>query len=316
MSLLPADLYELGQDLRRAAARRNRRHTRRVAAAGAVVLATATAGVAFAATTLLGGPAPRAVQADLTTAVRFALANHPALDFQTARVVATSNSATLYSLVAANGDYCAELIGSSHGAIYGFTCSHQLRASNGQLLADAYAPGVSYFDEPDGSSPPVVQFGRLPADTVSARAVFDNGAVEWIRTGLGRFFVYEPSARYQQLARRMPMTLEFRDRHNAIWSYYIEPPQPLRIEGRRISGRVLIDHAARVELDVASRAGANPARIFVPLHADGTFSWTRPPASVVYRVTVRNAENDPVSADTSVVSLSTVRGQFAALRRG
>lgn len=143
MSLLPADLYALGHDLRRAAARRNQRHTRRVAAAAVVVLATATAGVAIAATTLLGKPAPRAVQADLATAVRFALAKDPALDFDTARVVATSRSATLYSLDASNGDYCAELIGTSHGAIYGFTCSKQLRATNGQLLADAYAPGVS-----------------------------------------------------------------------------------------------------------------------------------------------------------------------------
>lgn len=316
MSLLPADLYAVGQDLRGAAARRSRRHTRRVAAGVAVVVATATAGVAIAATTLLGKPAPRAVQADLATAVRFALANHPALDFHTARVVATSKSATLYSLVAADGDYCAELIGASHGAIYGFTCSHQLRATNGQLLADAYAPGVSYFDGPGGASPPVVQFGRLPTGTVSARAVYGNGAAEEIRTGLEGFFVYEPSPKFQRLARRMPMTLEFRDGQNAIWSYYIEPPQPLRIDGPRIGGRVLIDHAARVELDVASRGGANPTRISVPIHADGTFSWTRPPASVVYRVTVRNAEGDPVSADTSVVTLSAIRGQFAALRRG
>lgn len=316
MSLLPADLYALGQDLRQAAARRNRRRTRRLAAGAAALLAAATAGVALAATTLLGGPAPRAVQADLTTAVRFALANHPALDFHTARVVATSKSATLYSLVARNGDYCAELIGAAHGAIYGFTCSHQLRASNGQLLADAYAPGVSYFDDPDGDSPPVVQFGRLPEGTRSARAVYDNGEAEQIHTGLERFFVYEPSPGYQELARRMPMTLEFRDGHNAIWSYYIEPPQPLRIEGRRISGHVLIDHAARVELDVGSPAGANPNRVLVPIHADGTFSWTRPPTSVVYRVTVRDAQNGPVSADMGVVTLSTIRGQFAALRRG
>lgn len=313
MNLLPADLYALGQDLRRAAVRRRRRHTHRVVAAAATVVVTATAGVAVAASTLLGGPAPRAVQADLATAVRFALVNHPTLDVRTARVVAASRSATLYSLVATNGDYCAELIGTSHGAIYGFTCSKQLRATNGQLLADAYAPGVSYFDGPDGTSPPVVQFGRLPAHTLSARAVYDNGAAEQIQTGLERFFVYEPSPRFQRLARRMPMTLEFRDDHNAIWSYYIEPPQPLRVDGRRISGRVLIEGAARVELDVGASGGVNPARIFVPIHSDGTFAFTRPPGKIVYRVTVRDAEDAPVSSDTSVVTLAMIRRQFAAM---
>lgn len=314
MSLLPADLYALGQDLRRAAVRRRRRHTRRLLTAAAAVLAAATAAVAVAASTLLGGPAPRAVQIDLATAVKFAVLKHPALDARTAHVVATSRSATLYSVVAKNGDYCAELIGASHGAIYGFTCSAQQRAPNGQFLADAYAPAVAYFDDADGSSPPVVQFGRLPASTVSARAVYGNGAVEQVDPGLDRFFAYEPSARYQRLARRMPMTLEFRDKQGLTWSYYLEPPQPLRVERRRISGRVLIDGAAKVELDVAARAGLNPSLVFVPIHADGSFSWARPARSVVYRVTVRDAKNVPVSADASVVTLATIRQQFATLR--
>ena len=314
MSLLPADLYALGQDLR-LAARRQRHRRRQLVIAAAAVLAAATAAVAVGASTLLGGAAPRAVQIDLATAVQFALLKHPDLDVRTAHVVATSRSATLYSVVAKNGDYCSELIGAGHGAIYGFTCSVQQRGPDGQFLADAYAPAVSYFDDPDGTSPPVVQFGRLPASTVSAKAVYDNGAAEQIHPGLDRFFVYEPSPRYQQLARRMPMTLEFRDGSNLTWSYYLEPPQPLRIEGRRISGRVLIDNAARVELDVAPHARENAARVFVPIHADGTFSWPRRPGSVVYRVTVRDAEDVPVSADTSVVTLATIRQQFAALRR-
>jgi hypothetical protein len=315
VSLLPADLYALGQDLRLAAGRRRRRHRRRFLTAAAALLAATTAAVAVGASTLLGGPAPPAVQIDLATAVRFAVLKHPDLDVRTAHVVATSKSATLYSVTANNGDYCSELIGAAHGAIYGFTCSVQQRAPDGRFHADAYAPSVSYFDDADGSSPPVVQFGRLPATTVSARAVYDDGSGEQIHPGLDRFFIYEPSARYQRLARRMPMTLEFRDKDNLTWSYYLEPPQPLRIEGRRISGRVLIDRAARVELDVAPRARANPDRILVPIHADRTFSWTRRPGSVVYRVTVRDAENVPVSADTSVVTLSTIRRQFAALRR-
>jgi hypothetical protein len=315
VSALPADLAALGEDLRRAAARHQQRHRRRLATAAVAALATATAAVAVGASTLLGGAAPSAVQADLATAVRFALLKHPGLDARTAHVVATSRSATLYSVVAKNGDHCSELIGASRGAIFGFFCSVQQRGPDGEFLADAYAPSVSYFDGPGGASPPVVQFGRLPASTVSARAVYDNGAVEPIRTGLDRFFVYEPSSSHQALARRMPVTLQFRDRDGLTWSYYLEPPQPLRIDGRRISGRVLIDRARRVELDVAAHAGESPDRVFVPIHADGTFSWTRRPGSVVYRVTVRDAEGVPVSADTSVVTLSTIRRQFTALQR-
>jgi hypothetical protein len=314
MSLLPTELYVLGQDLRRAASRRRRLHQRRLVIGTMAVLTAATAAVAVGATTLLGGPAPRAVQTDLATAVRFALLKHPDLDARTAHVVATSRSATLYSVVAKNGDYCAELLGALHGAIYGFVCSAQQRAANGQFLADAYAPSVSYFDDEAGGSPPVVQFGRQPANSVSARAVYDNGAVEQVHPGLDRFFVYEPSARYQAIARRMPMTLEFRDADGLTWSYYVQPPQPLRIDGQRISGRVVIDGAKRVELDVGRRVGLNPDRVFVPIHADGKFSWKRRSGIVVYRVTVRDAKDNPLSADTSILTLSTIRRQLAALR--
>jgi len=315
MSLLPADLYALGHDLRLAAARRQRRARRRALVTVAAVVATATAAVAVGASTLLGGSAPRAVQADLATAVEFALLKDHVLDARTAHVVATSASATLYSAVARNGDYCAELVGATHGAIYGFSCSVQQRAANGQFLADAYAPSVTYLDGSDGTSPPVVEFGRLPASTVSARAVYANGAAERIQPGLDRFFVYEPSPRYQALARRMPLTLEFRDGRSSTWSYYLEPPQPLRIEPGRISGRVLIDGAARVQLDVAAARGAYPWPVFVPIHSDGTFSWTRWAGSIVFRVTVRDGENNPVSADTNVMTLASIRRQFAALQR-
>jgi hypothetical protein len=314
VSLLPADLYALGHDLRRAAARRRRRARHRALVAVAAVIAAATAAVAVGASTLLGGSAPRAVELDLATAIEFALLKHPVLDPRSAHVAATSASATLYSVIAKNGDYCAELIGATHGAVYGFTCSVQQRAANGQFLADAHAPSVTYFEAPDGSSPPVVEFGRFTESTVSARAVYDNGEVETIHPGLHRFFVYEPSPRYQALARRTPVTLEFRERDNSTWSYYLEPPQPLRIDPRRISGRVLIDRATRVELDVAPTRGANPSPVFVPIHSDGTFSWRRQPGSVVYRVTVRDAQNNPVSADTNVMTLASIRRQFAALR--
>ena len=112
----------------------------------------------------------------------------------------------------------------------------QQRAANGQFLADAYAPSVPYSHDAAGASPPVVEFGRLPAGTVSARAIFDNGAVETIHQGLDRFFVYEPSPRYQALARRVPVTLEFRNQRNLTWSYYLQPPNRYESTGGESAG--------------------------------------------------------------------------------
>ena len=310
--MLPADLYALGLDLRRAALRRRRRHHVAVVAWAAAVALGAGAGV-VAATSLLGSPAPGSVQTDLHRAVKFALAEHPGLRLQTATVVATSSAATLYSIADKRGNYCAELVGRSHGLIFGFTCESTSVAENGQLIvAGDAAAGVSYLVAPDGTAPPVVIFGRLPPHSVAARATYDNGAHENVPVGLDRFFIYQPSARLQAFARRMPVTLEFFDGRGAIWSYYLQPPQPLRLRGEHhISGRVVIDRATNVELDVAPWPGAAPDRVIVPLHADGTFSWIGRPRSVVYRLTVRDQHGDPVSADTGVLTAQLVSGMAA-----
>jgi hypothetical protein len=279
-----------------------------VIVAWASVIALGVGAGVVAANSLLGSPAPRGVQTDLHRAVTLALAEHPGLRLQTAEIVATAAGATLYSIADRRGNYCAELVGRTRGLIFGFGCESTQRAPNGQVLIAGSAPGASYVEAPDGTSPPVVQFGRLPPHTVSARATYDNGAREPVHIGLDRFFIYQPSPRMQPLARRMPMTLEFLDGRGTIWSYYLQPPQPLRIDGEHhISGRVVIDHAARVEIDVATLPGRESNRVLVPLHADGTFSWTGRPSSVVYRLTVLDAHGDPVSADTDVLTPKAVR---------
>lgn len=310
--LLPADLYALGQDLRRAAARRTRSRHRAVVAFAAVV-ALGTCAVAVEASSLLGSPAPRGAQIDLHRAVTFV--NAPDLRLQTAEIVAASSAATLYSVADKRGNYCLELIGHTKGVIFGFSCESTQVAATGQLLFSGLAPGASYVDAPDGTSPPVVQFGRLPPHTVSARAIYDDGEQESVPLGLDGFFIYQPSARMQGLARRMPMTLEFSDGRRVTWSYYLQPPQPLAVDGdRHISGRVVIDHAAKVEVDVAPRIGLNPKRVLVPLHADGSFSWSGAPGSTVYRLTVRDARDAPVSADTGVLTPQAMR-EMSALAR-
>jgi hypothetical protein len=309
--MLPADLHALGQDLRRAAARRRRHHLVVVAWASLVVLGVG-AGVAVAAASLLGSPAPRGVQTDLHRVVQQALVERPDLRLQTAKVVATAPAATLYSIADRHGNYCTELVGRTHGLILGFGCETTQRAPNGQLVVAGSVPEASYVYAADGTPPPVVQFGRLPPHTVSARATYDNGAREVVRIGLDRFFIYQPSPRMQALARRMPMTLEFLDGHGAIWSYYLQPPQPLRLQGEHhISGRVVIDHASQVRIDVAPSMGARSTPLFVPLHADGTFSWKGRAGSVVYRLTVLDATGESVSADTGVLTPKRVRQMSA-----
>jgi hypothetical protein len=309
--MLPADLHALGQDLRRAALRRRRQRRHLVVVAWASVVALGAGAGVVAATSLLGSPAPRGVQTDLHRVV-YAIVERPGLRLQTAKVVATSPAATLYSIADKHGNYCTELVGRTHGLIFGFGCETTQRAPNGQLVVAGSAPGASYVDAPDGTSPPVVQFGRLPPHTVSARATYDNGAREAVPIGLDRFFVYQPSPRLQALARRMPMTLEFLDGRGAIWSYYLQPPQPLRLKGEHhISGRVVIDHASQVRIDVAPRLGARSTPVFVPLHADGTFSWNGRPGSVVYRLTVLDATGESVSADTGVLTPKRVHQMSA-----
>jgi len=308
--LLPADLHALGHDLRQAAVRRTRRRHRKAVALVAIVALGAGAGVAVA-TSLVGSPAPRGAQLDLHRAVGWV--NAPGLRLQTAKVVAASPAATLYSIADKRGNYCVELIGHAKGVIFGFGCeSTQVYAVTHQLLFSGTAPGASYVNAPDGAPPPVVQFGRLPPNTGAARAIYDNGAQESIPIGLDGFFIYQPSARLQAVARRMPLTLEFRDRDGSTWSYYLQPPQPLTIHGEHhISGRVVIEHASKVEIDVALRPGALPKQVFVPLHADCSFSWTGAPGSLVYRVTVRNAEGEPLSADTGVLTPKAMREMSA-----
>jgi hypothetical protein len=313
--LLPADLYALGHDLRRAAVRRRRRRARRLAVVAVAAACAASAGVALGSS-LLGTPAPQSVQSDLHLQARYALVHEPGLRLQTARVVGASSAATLYSIADRSGNYCSELIGTAQGVIYGFTCGRTRRAPNGELISDATAPGVSYLESDRGASPPIVQFGRLPAGTTSARAVYDNGTAEPITAGLDRFFVYQPSPQNQVLAREMPMTLEFHTRGGVTWSYYQQPPQPLRLHGdRRISGKVLIKGAAEIEIDVAAKLGESAARVIVPLNADRSFSYSWPPSSVVYRLTVRGPNHEPLSADTAVPTRLTLRQILSASKR-
>jgi hypothetical protein len=295
MSLLPADLHELGLDLRAAAARttaRARRRHRALLASGLLLLLGAFAGAAIGAVSFLGSAAPKEVQTDLHRYGRFFPAQRT-LREQTAVAVARSRSATLYSVLDTHGNYCSELVGRG---TYGLSCNLSTRAENGQMLVNAAGTNVDYELSAEGEAPPVVEFGRLPPHAVAARAVLGDGTVESVRLGLHGFYVYEP--RDQRAARSRPLTMQFLDRaHRPVWSYYVQPPLPLRAEGRRVLGRAEIAGAVKIRINHSPGM-----QEYVPIHADGTFTWTAPADdTTLYGITAVNRDGLPVSADADPI---------------
>jgi hypothetical protein len=237
---------------------------------------------------------------------------------QTAVVVAQAPDATLYSVRDAQGNYCAELVGTGSALIFGFTCNLSKRVSKQELVVDDGDTRVQYGIPRNGVPAPIVQFGRLPLRAVSARAVYTNGVNDKIPLGLDGFYVYEPVGRYQALARRLPMTIEFLDRQrHPIWSEYMQPSQPLITEGdgpHRISGRVVIAGAQTVKVNVSPVFSAPSTIVYVAIHHDGSFSWTGRPGERVYNVTVVDGNGVAVSADSQPLSSAEIL-EMSALKR-
>lgn len=320
--MLPADLHALGGDLRVAATRvatRARRRRRAFMAISILVVLGACGGAALAAAGLLGAPAPAGVQTDLHRAARFTWNGHSVLQVQNAIVVAQGRDAMLYSVRDGQGNYCAELLGTGRTLIFGFSCSLSRHAPNGQLLADSVGTNVQYAVPRNGVSVPVVQFGRLPLRTESARAVYGNGAVDKIPLGLDGFYVYEPTGHMQELARRLPMTVQFLDRDaHPVWSYYVQPPQPLRVEDGAlptVSGHCVIAGASKVRVNVSPYFSAPSTIVYIPIHRDGSFSWTGHRGERVYNVTVVDDNALPVSADAEPLTTEGVKAMTALVKR-
>jgi hypothetical protein len=322
MTVLPADLHVLREDLLAAAnqvtARARRRHRAGLAVSVLLVLG-AFAGAAVAAVSLLGRAAPSGVQRDLHRAARFEWNGHSGLQVQKAVVVAVSADATLYSVRDNRGNFCAELVGTGKALIFGFSCSLSRGAPNGETLTDDAGTSVDYAVPSDGIAAPVVEFGRLPLHTTSARVVFANGVIANIQLGLDGFFVWEPTGRLQTLARRLPLTLEFLDRTGQpVWSYYVQPPQPLHVEGAGpslISGHVVIAGARKVRVNVSPFLSAPSTIVNIRIRGNGSFAWTGHPGERVYSVTVVDGHGLAVSADAQPLTSDTIAEMSALQKR-
>ena len=260
------------------APRQHLRAQRRKVVGVVAVAAAVVVGSAIAAVTFLGQPAPKGVQAEIHRSAVILFSGHPGLVKSTARVVAESPDATLYGISDRQGNYCVELIGARKGLVWSFSCDLGLRVG-GQFVT----PGAEGLDVTsitvDGIEPPVVQWGRLATGTTTARAVYPDGTTEEIPIGNNGFFLYEPSAQNQKLAREVPMTLQFvRPDGTPALSTQALTPQPLTTTGpfqhQTISGHVLITNAANVAV-YGKILGEHPIAL-IPIRADGTFTWTTP----------------------------------------
>lgn len=276
---LPADLEALLDDLRPAAVRAvaiQRRRRRVRLAAAATLLAAAFAGAALAADRYLGEPAPPSVNA-LVHELAAGFVDQPDLVAQSAQLLATAPDADLYGVADRRGSYCVELVGATRGLLFGTTCDLGFGVEDPNRM-----PGPVSLPQAnvvvDGVAPPVVVYGKLMANAVTAEAILGDGTREPVAIGLERFFLYQPSEARQAVARRLPIEIEERDAAGrAVWTATYEPPLPLATQGTpvsRVSGRVEIAGAARL----VARNGASPRRQAetVPLARDGSFAWTVP----------------------------------------
>jgi hypothetical protein len=273
---LPAHLDALLDDLRPAAARaaaRHRRDHRLRFAAAALAVAAVFAGAALAATRLLGDPAPPAVQSQLHAMARFVV--QPGLREQTARVVATAPDATLYGVYDERGNYCVELIGARRGLVFAFSCGFAFGTRSAEAGGGAMGAAPQQNVIVDGVVPPVVVFGKLRNDAVAADALLGDGTRERVEIGLGGFFLYEPSAAKQPVARRRPIQIVERNAAGgSVWQTYFAPPIALATTDRRVSGTLEI--AGATQLLVGEEPGAFPRPQPVRVGPDGSFSWVAP----------------------------------------
>jgi hypothetical protein len=247
---------------------------RRAAIALAALLAAAVTARVAAGSGTAERPVPKGVQKQLHEQATGFFGSNRALVAQRARVVAQARDATLYGIHDRLGNYCIELLGAKKGLTYGFSCRPGIRiGTRGVTGGEVDSPVTSIVV--DGVVPPVIHFGRLPSGTVGARALFADGSRQKIPIGTDGFFVYEPSPGHMDVSRRGITVIQLLEPNGTPLTYQLLPQQPVTSIGKhyeRISGRVVIDGAAAVQVTVGLNRGRGRT-ISVPL-SGGRFTWS------------------------------------------
>ena len=238
------------------------------------VLGAAVVARVASASGMADAPVPKGVQRQLhQSAAGFFGSNRP-LIAQRARFLARSRDATLYGIHDNLGNYCIELLGARKGLSYGSSCRPGIRIGTRAVTGGEVDSPVTSIVV-DGIEPPVIHFGRLATGTVAARALFADGSRQKIPIGTDGFFVYEPNPGHMDVSRRSVTVIQLLEPDGTPLTYQLLPEQPVTSIGKhyeRISGRVVIDGAAAVQVTVGINRGRGRT-VNVPL-SGGRFTWS------------------------------------------
>jgi hypothetical protein len=151
---------------------------------------------------------------------------------------------------------------------------------------------------PREASAPLVFNGRLSSAGRTLAVRYDDGITDRVPVGLRGYFVYQPAAGLQRVAKTNALRLVERNRAGTITdTQVLQPPiiisKSSQTSPRVIKGRLFVRGAryVGVTLDVFANDGSSrrgSARL-VPVERDGRFTWRAPknaprPFDVVLRV--------------------------------
>jgi hypothetical protein len=301
----PASLDLLLQPLevgRQRALRLRQRSRRRNVRLGSMLAALLIVSSAFAAIAYLGQPAPAKVKHEFQRDNNAKGGSEdvplhvPLVDPNSAETVAVSGHSVLYAAEGKGGFYCTVLVRSGN----------QERSPSVRCEFGVW-PLAMRLDYPryvwsSNSAASVVVSGRLSRRGRSLTAHYANGLVDRVPIGLRGYFVYEPTASLQQLARTSAVRLVERNRQGTITdTQVVQPPMVVsahpRHDPRTISGRVFETNARYVASSLFVHQGPvwvqQGRQQVLPLDANGRFTW---------RSQTRNQD--------FWVSLSVLDGQF------
>jgi hypothetical protein len=268
---------------RRRALRLRQRSRRRRLWFGSILAAMLVAGSAIAAITYLGQPAPRKVKQafqrdnNAQGGSTDAPLHVPLVDPNSAETVAVSGRAVLYAAQGKGGYYCTVLVWDGKAQR-----TPSVRCEFG-VWPLAMRLDYKRFVWTKDAAAPLVFSGRLSRRGRSLTARYADGVVDRVAIGLRGYFVYQPVAGLQRIAKTSAVRLIERDRRGTITDTQVaEPPlvvsaQP-RQDPKRITGRVFEPNARYVVPSLFVRVSPGlfveqgPQQV-LPLIAGGRFTW-------------------------------------------